>query len=139
MKLTNAMTLPIFYAPQIDTDPVLPEEESAHCTKVLRLGRGAELNVTDGRGAFYRAMIEEAHPRHCRVTVVERTVTPPLWPYGLHLRPYHRGEPRSCRLRSHLHLGRDRRVRHPVRSQQQRTGPLNLPIRRRRTPGDHLQ
>ena len=64
MKLTNAMTLPIFYAPQIDTDPVLPEEESAHCTKVLRLGRGAELTVTDGHGAFYRAMIEEAHPRH---------------------------------------------------------------------------
>ena len=27
MKLTNAMTLPIFYAPLIDTDPVLPEEE----------------------------------------------------------------------------------------------------------------
>ena len=85
MKLTNAMTLPIFYAPQIDADPVLPEEESAHCTKVLRLGRGAELNVTDGRGAFYRAMIEEAHPRHCRVTVVERTVAPPLWTYGLHV------------------------------------------------------
>lgn len=41
MKLTNGMTLPIFYAPLIDTDPVLPEEESAHCTKVLRLGRGA--------------------------------------------------------------------------------------------------
>ena len=85
MKLTNAMTLPIFYAPQIDTDPVLPEEESAHCTKVLRLGRGAELTVTDGRGAFYRANIEEAHPRHCRVTVVERTVAPPLWTYGLHV------------------------------------------------------
>jgi len=85
MKLTNAMTLPIFYAPQIDTDPVLPEEESAHCTKVLRLGRGAELNVTDGHGAFYRAMIEEVHPRHCRVTVVERTVAPPLWTYGLHV------------------------------------------------------
>ena len=27
MKLTNAMTLPIFYAPQIDTDPVLPEAQ----------------------------------------------------------------------------------------------------------------
>ena len=85
MKLTNAMTLPIFYAPLIDTDPVLPEEESAHCTKVLRLGRGAELNVTDGHGAFYRAVIEEAHPRHCRVTVVEHTVAPPLWTYGLHV------------------------------------------------------
>ena len=85
MKPTNAMTPPIFYAPQIDTDPVLPEEESAHCTKVLRLGRGAELTVADGRGAFYRAMIEEAHPRHCRVTVVERTEAPPLWTYGLHV------------------------------------------------------
>ena len=50
MKRTDVMTSPLFYAPLLADDPVLPEEESAHCTKVLRLTRGAELTVTDGQG-----------------------------------------------------------------------------------------
>ncbi len=79
------MTPPIFYAPLIAIDPVLPEEEAMHCTKVLRLGHGAELTLTDGCGAFYRAVIEEADPRRCRVTVVERTAVPRLWAYRLHV------------------------------------------------------
>ena len=76
---------PIFYAPLIATDPLLPDEESMHCTRVLRLGRGAELTVTDGRGVFYRAVIEEADTRHCRVRVVEQREAPRPWAYGLHL------------------------------------------------------
>lgn len=76
---------PIFYAPLIATDPLLPDEESMHCTRVLRLGRGAELTVTDGRGVFYRAVIEEADPRRCRVRIVEQSETPRPWAYGLHL------------------------------------------------------
>ena len=76
---------PIFYAPLIATDPLLPEEESMHCTRVLRLGRGAELTVTDGRGVFYRAVIEEADTRHCRVRVVEQSEAPRPWAYDLHM------------------------------------------------------
>ena len=76
---------PIFYAPLIATDPLLPDEESMHCTRVLRLGRGAELTVTDGRGVFYRAVIEEADTRRCRVRIVEQSEAPRPWAYGLHL------------------------------------------------------
>ena len=85
MKRTDVMTSPLFYAPLLADDPVLPEEESAHCTKVLRLTHGAELTVTDGQGMCYRAVIESPDPRRCRVTIVERIEAPRLWGYRLHI------------------------------------------------------
>lgn len=62
----------LFYVPDI-TPPhyTLPEEESGHCLKVLRLGHGDEIHLTDGRGNLYRAVIEEPHPKHCGIRVVE--------------------------------------------------------------------
>lgn len=62
----------LFYAPDI-TPPqyTLPEEESGHCMKVLRLGRGDEISLTDGRGTLYKAVIEEPHPKRCGVRVTE--------------------------------------------------------------------
>lgn len=75
----------LFYAPDIATNPLLPEEESRHCTKVLRLTVDDTLMLTDGKGAFYRAVIAEPHPKHCRVTVVEHLPQAPLWPFRIHL------------------------------------------------------
>ena len=43
----------VFYTPQIATSQELPEEESQHCTRVLRLGAGDEIMLTDGIGNFY--------------------------------------------------------------------------------------
>lgn len=64
----------LFYAPDISLPLyTLSEEESSHCHKVLRLGRGAELYLTDGRGNLYRAEIEEPHPRHCLVKITDTT------------------------------------------------------------------
>ena len=45
----------VFYTPDILTKPELPEEEAQHCTRVLRLGIGDEITLTDGKGNFYRA------------------------------------------------------------------------------------
>lgn len=75
----------LFYAPDIATNPLLPEEESRHCTKVLRLTVDDTLMLTDGKGSFYRAVIAEPHPKHCRVTVVEHLPQAPLWPFRIHL------------------------------------------------------
>ena len=61
----------IFYTPDILQCPELPEEESGHCVRVLRLGEGDEILLTDGRGSFYQAAIEQAHPKHCRVTLLK--------------------------------------------------------------------
>jgi len=60
----------IFYTPDILLNSYLPEEESAHCVRVLRLGEGAELELVDGKGHFYHARITQAHPKHCQVEIL---------------------------------------------------------------------
>ena len=61
----------LFYAPDlIPPEHTLGEEESKHCVRVLRLGVGDELSVTDGRGNLYRCAVTEADPRRCRIRVV---------------------------------------------------------------------
>lgn len=69
----------IFYTPDILTEMQLPDEEAQHCVRVLRMTEGDEILLTDGKGSFYRALIRTAHPKHCKVEIVE-TITPdPLW------------------------------------------------------------
>lgn len=75
----------LFYAPDISIAPILPEEESGHCTRVLRLQEGDEILVTDGKGFFYKASIVNAHPKHCEVVVMEKIAQPPLWKAGIHI------------------------------------------------------
>ncbi len=67
----------IFYTPEIESNPFLPEEESAHCVRVLRMQEGDEIRLTDGRGRFYRARIAEAHPKHCAVEILETVFEQP--------------------------------------------------------------
>ena len=40
----------VFYTPDIQISNELPEEEAQHCTRVLRLGIGDEITLTDGKG-----------------------------------------------------------------------------------------
>lgn len=56
----------LFYTPDITpsaTAYFLNEEESKHCTRVLRLTVGNEVNLIDGRGGLYMATISDAHPK----------------------------------------------------------------------------
>lgn len=75
----------IFYTPDIAQHPVLPEEESGHAVRVLRLKEGDEILLTDGKGSFYRASILQAHPKHTSVEIREKTDQPPLWPVRIHI------------------------------------------------------
>lgn len=61
----------LFYAPDL-TPPLhtLSEEESKHCVRVLRLGCGDTLHITDGRGNLFCCRITDDHPKHCTVQVV---------------------------------------------------------------------
>ena len=61
----------LFYAPYL-TPPLhqLSEEESKHCVRVLRLGEGDTLHITDGRGNLFLCTFTDANPKACRVQVV---------------------------------------------------------------------
>ncbi len=59
-----------FYAPDIQTTLTLPESDSQHAVKVLRLREGDTLDVIDGRGNRYSCRLVAAHPKHAAVEIV---------------------------------------------------------------------
>lgn len=63
----------LFYCPNILESPVLPEEESYHCVRVLRTQEGETITITDGRGFFYDCELVQAHPKQCIVVIHHRT------------------------------------------------------------------
>ena len=75
----------IFYAPDIESTLVLPEEESGHCVRVLRLAVGDEILITDGKGCFFQATIAEAHAKHCRVEIVSSWTPEKPWKGYIHI------------------------------------------------------
>lgn len=72
-----------FYAPDIATTGTLPEQESVHCSRVLRMKEGDVINVTDGKGTRYECSILEAHPRHTTVEIITATEIEPWWGFRL--------------------------------------------------------
>lgn len=60
----------IFYSPNINTTPFLPEEESLHCIKVLRLNKGDMIHIIDGVGGYFIAKIVEPHPKKTKVEII---------------------------------------------------------------------
>lgn len=75
----------VFYTPDIQIKPELPEEETQHCIRVLRLGTGDEITLTDGKGNFYRAEITAATNKRCLVKIIETLPQEPLWQGHLHI------------------------------------------------------
>ena len=66
----------LFYTP--DIDPSLPhyflsEEESKHCIRVLRLEKGTEVQLIDGKGGLYTAHIQDAHPKRTVLQIISVT------------------------------------------------------------------
>jgi len=65
-----------FYAPDIEQTLLLPEEESLHCTKVLRLTGGTPISISDGKGNRFVANIVHAHPKQTLIEFVEKVHEP---------------------------------------------------------------
>lgn len=74
----------LFYAPDLTPpDHTLGEEESKHCVRVLRLGCGDRLHITDGRGNLYLCTITDDNPKRCRIRVDETHTAYGRLPYRL--------------------------------------------------------
>lgn len=76
----------LFYAPDIiGSTYVLPETESRHALKVMRLRIGDEIHITDGMGNMYTTRIVNNDMKACMVEVVnvERNYQP--LSYQLHI------------------------------------------------------
>ena len=68
-----------FYSPDVEETGMLPEGESAHCCRVLRMAAGDELEVTDGKGALYRCRLADANPKGAYAEVISREVVEREW------------------------------------------------------------
>lgn len=68
-----------FYAPNIASEPVLPEVESGHAVRVLRHREGDSVEVIDGIGHLYRCTITAAHPKHTALRIDECEELPKVW------------------------------------------------------------
>ncbi len=75
----------LFYVPNLASGNVLPEEESQHAVKVLRLQIGDEIVVVDGAGGYYKAQITNPHPKHCDFEIIETQTGFGKRDYKLHI------------------------------------------------------
>ncbi len=75
----------LFYCPEIRISPILSEQESQHCVKVLRMKEGDNLTVTDGAGSFYDCSLLQAHPRQCILHILRQWEEPGKRDYILHI------------------------------------------------------
>lgn len=72
-----------FFAPDIADNPVLPEGESLHCAKVLRMLPGESVEVIDGRGRAYSCTLMSAHHKHSLLRIDSVEERPLPWAYRL--------------------------------------------------------
>lgn len=68
-----------FYAPDITTTMLLPDEEAQHCVRVLRLKEGEEVEVVDGKGHLHLCRILNANAKNCAVEIASTTDVKPHW------------------------------------------------------------
>lgn len=74
-----------FYAPDIEESGILPETESGHCCRVLRMKEGDHIFVTDGQGHRFECAILDAHPKHTAVEILTVEDISPWWGFQLEL------------------------------------------------------
>ena len=75
----------MFYTPDIETSLFLPEEESQHAVKVLRLQAGDRIELIDGKGGYYKAEIVFPHHKRCEVQILEKQTEFQKRPHHLHI------------------------------------------------------
>lgn len=75
----------LFYVPDIADKWELSEEEAAHCLRVLRLSVGDSLEITDGRGTLYKAVISSIAGKHCYVEAQKTVSVPKSWRGNIHI------------------------------------------------------
>ncbi len=83
-KIVNDI-MTLFYVPNLTSELILPEEESLHAVKVLRLKLGSPIIVVDGVGNYHKAHITNSHPKHCGFEITETIHEYGKLPYNLHI------------------------------------------------------
>ncbi|WP_045689334.1 16S rRNA (uracil(1498)-N(3))-methyltransferase [Hymenobacter sp. AT01-02] len=67
-----------FYAPDLTqpTTYTLPEDESKHAVRVLRLSPGDAVVLVNGAGGVYAAEVADANPKRCQLRILQEQQVP---------------------------------------------------------------
>lgn len=74
-----------FYVPEAADKTELPQEESQHAAKVLRLEAGDEVFLMDGVGNYYRAELTLVSQKKCLYRILETMPQQKAWRGHIHL------------------------------------------------------
>lgn len=72
--MTNPPYMQLFYAPEAESGMInltLPEDESAHAVRVLRMKSGDHLWLTNGKGCFFETELVRDHPKKAEVRILK--------------------------------------------------------------------
>lgn len=69
----------IFYAPDIERTLTLPESDSQHAVRVLRMMPGDPIEVIDGAGHRFSCRLLDTHSKHAAVEIIGRHDMPLSW------------------------------------------------------------
>jgi 16S rRNA (uracil1498-N3)-methyltransferase len=76
----------IFYAPDISGDTyTLDKRESKHLIRVLRMTKGADVRLIDGKGNLYEGIISEPDHNKCTIVITSKTKDFEKRNYWLHI------------------------------------------------------
>ena len=76
----------IFFAPDITgTFYTLDENESNHCIRVLRMVKGTDVRLVDGKGNLYSGRIAVPDSRRCQIEITSIANEFEKRPYNLHI------------------------------------------------------
>ncbi|MDX2305196.1 MAG: 16S rRNA (uracil(1498)-N(3))-methyltransferase [Microscillaceae bacterium] len=76
----------LFYASDIQSNQaLLTEEESHHCMKVLRLPQGSVIQITDGRGHIFEAVIRQLQGKNAELEILRTLKTQTPKNYFIHI------------------------------------------------------
>lgn len=65
----------LFYTPDLQDDAyTLPEDESKHIIRVLRLNLGEVIHLTDGLGGLFTSVIVDNNPKRCRLAITNKVL-----------------------------------------------------------------
>ena len=76
----------LFYSPAISGDfHFLPEDESRHCIKVLRLKKGDKVHLTDGLGNLFETVITDEDFNNCKLEIKQKFTEYGKRSFNLHI------------------------------------------------------
>ncbi len=76
----------LFFTPDLKAETyTLNEDESKHSIRVLRLNQGDQVNLVDGEGNFYTAVIIDANPKKCALHIINHVPNYGKRPFYVHI------------------------------------------------------